>query len=135
MTRPRFRLTPHTADVRLHVWGDTEQDLVAHAVAGTMRLALGREPRGQAAAWHRVERDERDVAARLVTAVNEALFLLYTRRCACVAMRWEAGHALLGAVPLRAGVEPEMEIKAATFHALRPLREARRLFAVLVLDV
>jgi SHS2 domain-containing protein len=100
-----------------------------------MRVALGRAPRGRADAWHRVESDGRDVAARLVSAVNEALFLLYTRRQACVAMRWDAGHAVIGGARLPAGVEPETEVKAATFHALHPRLRGRRLHAVLVLDV
>lgn len=135
MTGPRFRITSHTADVRLHVWGDTEQELVAHAVAGAMRLALGRDAGGRATSWHVVQRDARDAASRLVAAVNEALFLLYTRHQVTVAVSRTGRRISLGVVGPAPGVRLEGEIKAATFHALRPRREGRRRSAVLVLDV
>ncbi|MFZ5785315.1 MAG: archease [Acidobacteriota bacterium] len=135
MARPRFRITAHTADVRLLVWGDTEQELLAHAVAGAMRLALDRDVSGLPIAWRRVRGRVRDLASTLVATVNEALFLLYSRREVTVAVAWTEGHVSLGALGLAAGVEPEREVKAATFHALQPRVAGRRRSAVLVLDV
>jgi len=134
MPLPRFRRLPHTADVRLAVWGVGESDLLRNAVAGALACALEQAPRGVPARWRRVERWPRTVPGRLVALVNEALFLLYARREVAVTARFGRSGADLGVVPLPRGRTPAAEVKAATFHALRPARGARR-SAVLTLDL
>jgi SHS2 domain-containing protein len=133
MARPRFRLLPHTADARLAVWGDSETELLANAVAGALRCACGGPARGPVRCWYRLPLP-RALPERLVRTVNEALFLLFARRELVVAVRSSRGGAALGVSPLPAGRTPATEVKAATFHALRPVRSPR-LGAVLTLDL
>jgi SHS2 domain-containing protein len=134
MALPRFRQLAHTADVRLAVWGADEAELLANAVAGALRCALDRAPRGRPRRWVAVARWPHALPDRLVRAVNEALFHLYVRRELAVAVRCTARGAALGLAPLPAGRSPVTEVKAATFHALRPVTSPR-LSALLTLDL
>jgi len=134
MARPRFRTLAHGADLRVAVWGDDEEDLIRNAVAAAMALALGRRPpagrrRSAILPWPAAP------AARLVRAVNEALFALYARREAASDVELREGGATLIVARLPEGAVPELEIKAATYHDLHPLRRRGRLTAVLTLDV
>lgn len=134
MPRPRYRQLAHTADVRLAVWGGSEEELLRNAAAGALACALGGPARGAAQRWHPVDRLPRDLAARLVRVVNEALFLLYLRREAAVDVRLGRAGAEIAVATLAAGRTPAVEIKAATFHALEVTRGAR-LRAVITLDL
>jgi SHS2 domain-containing protein len=134
MALPRFRQLAHTADVRLAVWGASEVELLANAAAGALRCALERTPRGRPRRWIPIARWPRALSDRLVRVVNEALFLLYSRRELTVAVRCTPRGALLGVAPLPDGWMPVTEVKAATFHALRPVT-SQRLSALLTLDL
>jgi SHS2 domain-containing protein len=135
MPRQRFRVLPHTADVRLAVWGADPADLVRNAVAGVVRLALGRSPRRRATRFEVVAPWPTALERQLVRAVNEALHQLYARHLAAVGLSLRSGRAALELTELPAGCLPELEIKAATFHALEPRRRRGRLTAVLTLDL
>ncbi len=130
----RFRALRHVADCRLLVWGEDEETLIAHAIAATLRHALISEPRGAAREWHPVLPWPPDLAGRLVHAVNEALFLLYTRRRVATGFALRDGGGWLGTVPLGDRAIGR-EIKAATFHALRPANRRGRLSVTLTLDL
>jgi hypothetical protein len=133
--RPRFRVLPHTADVRLAVWGADRAELLRNAVAGTVRLALGRPPRRGTIRRAAVPGAPSELDRQLVRAVNEALHQLYARRAAAVGLALRSGRVVLELSPLPAGWMPALEIKAATFHALTPRRQHGRLSAVLTLDL
>jgi hypothetical protein len=133
--RPRYRALPHTADVRLAVWGADRAELLRNAVVGAVRLALGRPPRRGAIRQVVVPGPAGSLDRQLVGAVNEALHQLYARRAAAVGLVLRAGRIVLELSPLPTGRLPELEIKAATFHALRPRRRGGRLSAVLTLDL
>jgi SHS2 domain-containing protein len=135
MARLRWRILPHTADVRLMVWGDDERGLVENAVAGATRIALGRTAARAPTRWTRISRWPRARAGRLVAAVNEALFRLYRHHAVAVALRSDANGAWLGLVDLPVDCRPLVEIKAATFHDLNVQRHHDRLRAVITLDV
>ncbi len=135
MAMPRFRTLAHGADLRLAVWGATEEELIRNAVLGTAGLALGRLPRPRPEAWVRVRPWPVSLPARLVRAVNEAIFQLYVRGKATVDLELRVGGARLGIVTLPPASGPAVEIKAATYHDLRPRRQGRRLAALLTLDV
>ncbi len=134
MMHPRFRRLAHTADVRLAIWGDDEEELVRNGVAGALACALDRPVRGSPQTWHTIERWPEELAARLVRAINEALFLLYAWRQVAVDVRLHGTGATLGVAPLPAGWSPAIEVKAATFHDLAVVRRPR-LRAVLTLDL
>jgi SHS2 domain-containing protein len=135
VSRPRFRALPHTADVRLAVWGDDPAELLRNAVAGTVRLALGRSPCRGAIRHATVPGPAAPLDRQLVRTVNEALHQLYTRQSVAVGLLVRRGRVVLELSQLPAGRFPELEIKAATFHALVPRRRRGRLTAVLTLDL
>ena len=135
MTRPRFRTLPHGADLRVAVWGANEEELIRNAVAAADTLALGRLPRLAARNWVPIVPWPAGLPSRLVRAVNEALFQLYARQAVAVGFELGPRSARLGVAPLPPGRKPELEVKAATYHDLRPLRAARRLAALITLDV
>jgi len=133
--RPRFRTLRHTGDVRLAAWGADERELIANAVAGIGAVALGRAPRGEARQWVEVEPWPAEPVRRLVRTLNLALFQLYTRRHVAVGFRAGARRARLGVAPLPASARPQVEIKAATFHALEVVERHGRLRAIVTLDL
>ena len=133
--RFRFRALPHTADLRLRVWGTDATELIANAVAGAIRLATGHTPAGRPDSWHAIEKWPGTLPEQLVRAVNEALFLLYSRGQCALELRLSPTGAQLGAAPVPPHKGPEIEIKAATFHGLRVETTGHGLSALLVLDI
>jgi len=133
--RPRFRALGHTADLRVAAWGDTEEELISNAVLGAMRAALGSPPAAPPSRRAPIRPWPADLGSRLVRAVNEALFALYARREVAVGCERTSRGASLALAPLRAGAAPAIEVKAATYHDLRPVRRLGRLRAILTLDV
>lgn len=135
MSGPRFRTLSHRADLRVAVWGDDEEELIGNAVAAALTLALGARPRLSGATWVKIRVWPDDLSSRLVRAVNEALFELYTRRRGAIAFQLTASGARLALAPLPEGCRPELEVKAATYHDLKPRRSGGRLAALMTLDV
>lgn len=136
MAQARFRQLPHTADVRLAVYGENEEELFRHLALGLGRLVLGRTPRGPHTGVHPLLLPAGDLPARLVKLGNEVVFLLFTRRQATVDVRLSADEAQLFLRPLSRRAVPLFEVKAVTFHALKPRRDPRRgLSAVVTLDL
>jgi SHS2 domain-containing protein len=132
---PRFRQLPHVADLRLAIWGRSEEELLQNAVAGAIRAALARPAGGVPERWATVERWPVSLSGRLVGAINEALFWLYCRRLVAVASSFAANSGRLGLAPLAAGRQPALEVKAATFHDLRLEAGGRSLRAIVTLDL
>jgi SHS2 domain-containing protein len=135
VSAPRFRTLGHTADLRVAVWGRDEEELIRNAVAAAVTVALGRPPRLEVERWAAVGPWPADLPSRLVRAVNEALFHLYSRRQIAVGFERTSRGARLALAALPAGRSPQAEIKAATYHDLRPDRRGGRLSALLTLDV
>ena len=135
MSRPRFRTLPHRADLRVAVWGADEAELIRNAVAAAVTLALGRVPRATAQEWLDIRPWPAGLPSRLVRAVNEALFHLYARHEFAVGFESTARGARLALAPLPPGCRPDLEVKAATYHDLRPRRGGGRLSALITLDV
>ena len=135
MRRPRFRTLAHRADLRVAVWGYSEEELIRNAVLSAMFLALGTSPRIEALRRVAIRPWPGDLPSRLVRAVNESLFILYARHEVTVRFELVGRRATLALGPLPAGVAPQLEIKAATYHGLRPQRQGCRLAAILTLDV
>jgi len=135
MRRPRFRTLAHAADLRVAVWGGNEAELIQNAILAAGALALGKLHILPVRAWIRVKPWPSDLPARLVRAVNEALFHLYSKGMIAVKFELVPRGARLGLAPLPPGRRPALEIKAATYHDLCPRWRSRRLAAMLTLDV
>jgi SHS2 domain-containing protein len=133
--RPRYRTLAHGADLRVAVWGGDAEELIRNAVVAAGTLALGNLPRLPVRSRIPVRPWPADLPSRLVRAVNEALFHLYARRQVALDFTLGPAGATLGLADLPPGRKPELEVKAATYHDLRPSRRARRFTAMLTLDV
>jgi SHS2 domain-containing protein len=134
MAAPRFRRLAHAADVRLAVWGDSEEELLRNAVTGALTCALERPLHGGSGRRRSLVLGARDAAGRVVSVVNEALFLLYARREIVVDVRLAGDRADLAVAPLPPAWRPVTEVKAATFHDIRVSKYPRRR-VVLTLDL
>jgi SHS2 domain-containing protein len=135
MGRPRFRQLPHTADVRLSVYGENEEQLLRNLALGITHLVLGRLPRARPRVQAQVSLPQQTLASRLVRVGNEVVYWLFTRRHAPVDLHLAPEGALLELAPLPPKAQLLFEIKAVTFHALRPQAARDRLRAVLTLDL
>ena len=135
MSRPRFRTLAHGADLRVAIWGDNERELICNAVLAAMTLALGTKPQAAGRRRFAIRPWPQDLPSQLVRAVNEALFALYVRHEIATDFEANAAGATLEVGPLPAGTMPEIEVKAATDHDLRPRRRGGRFGAMLTLDV
>ncbi len=111
------------------------EELSSNAVRGAMHEALGRPVRGTPARYLELEDAPDDDLLRLVRTVNEALFLLYTRRLVSTGVRCEGDRTSLGVRPLPSGRDPGVEVKAATLHALASPVKGGRQRVVLTLDL
>jgi SHS2 domain-containing protein len=132
---PRFRTLAHTADLRIAVWGTDEEGLIRNAIAAAVTVVLGRAPDLPARRWVALRRWPSDLPSRLVRGVNEALFRLYARNEVAVGFEGPAGRARIALATMPPAWHPQTEVKAATYHDLRPRRRAGRLAACLTLDV
>ncbi len=135
MSAPRFRTLRHTADLRIAVWGSDEEDLIRNAVAAATTAVLGGVRRLPARGWAEIHPWPPDLPSRLVRAINEALFHLYLKREIAVGFELTAGGARLALAPLPPECRPDLEVKAATYHELKPRRHRGRLTARITLDV
>lgn len=133
--RPAYRRLPHTADLRLAVWGHGFEELCRNAVRGTLHEALGRPPRGTPTRYIDVDSAPDEEILRLVRTVNEALFQLFARRLVSTDVRFDGPRPVLGVVDLPRGRDPEVEVKAATLHALAPSTAGGRRRVILTLDL
>jgi SHS2 domain-containing protein len=135
VSAPRFRQLSHTADLRLAVWGNDELELVENAVLGTMRAVLRRDVHATPVDAAVVSPWPAELSRRLVRATNEALFRLYRYRQVSIAVEVGRTRAVLRLAPLPLSWPVEVEIKAVTYHDLRPALAGERWRAILTLDV
>jgi SHS2 domain-containing protein len=135
MALPRFRTLARGGDLRIAVWGDDAEELLANAVLAVTRAALGTAPRGRPAARAAIRPWPADLTSQLVRAANEAIFTLLDRGSLPVGLEVRAGGASLLLAPLPDGLTPALEIKAATYHGLWPRRRNGRLGATITFDL
>ncbi|MCS7182696.1 MAG: archease [Thermoanaerobaculum sp.] len=136
MGRLRFRQLPHTADVRLIVYGRSEEEILRHLAVGIGRLVLGKTPAGSAPELRTVQLPPGDMPRRLVRVGNEVLFYLFYRHLATVNLQLSGDLVQLHMQPLASQAQPRFEVKAVTFHALKlKVREDGRMAAVVTLDL
>lgn len=132
---PRFRQLPHTADVRLAIYGQTEEELLLHLALGLGRLALGRTPSGKPQREVVFRLGGEELGPRLVRFGNEVLFWLFTRHYLTIGVRLKGDEAVLALRPLSSREKPLFEVKAVTAHALAPQKQAARYKVLITLDL
>ena len=135
MGRPRFRQLPHTADVRLAVYGENEEQLLRHLAMGITHLVLGKLCQLPPQLEVPLRFSQNDLASRLVRCGNEVVYWLFARRHAPVGVRLVPEGAALQLAPLPPRARLLFEVKAVTFHALQPQTRGGRLRAVVTLDL
>lgn len=131
----RFRQLPHTADLRLAIYGQTEEELLLHLALGLGRVILGHTPSGKPQREAVVRLGDEELGPRLVRFGNEVLFWLFTRRCVTIGVRFQGEEAILALRSLSAREKPLFEVKAVTAHALAPQKQAGRYKTLITLDL
>lgn len=126
---------PHTADLRLVVWGNSREEICRHAVRGVLHEALGQRPRGTPRHYLPIDDLPEQETLLIARIVNEALFQLYVHGVVATDVRWDGGRPFLGIRPLRPGQLPEIEVKAATLHGLDVTEVDGRWRATLTVDL
>ncbi len=135
MSLPRYRTLARGGDLRIAVWGDNTEELLGNAVLAVTGAALGTVPRATPQTRSPIRPWPSGLPSQLVRATNEALFMLFHRATLPVGLELHASGASLLLAPLPRGCTPGLEIKAATYHDLRPGRCKGRLAATITLDL
>jgi SHS2 domain-containing protein len=132
----RYEEVEHTADRALSVWGKHPQDLFAGAARGMFDLMADVEGL-VATTWRAVQLEDWDQESLLVAWLNELLFLSEAEDLLLVDYRIESltDTALVAQVGGTPGPVTKAAIKAATFHNLAVVREARGWATVVTFDV
>lgn len=128
-----YRWVDHTAEVQLELEAESEEELLADAVAAFAELVD--EPRGEPAA-HAVKVEGSDRAALLVELLSELVYLVETEdfapeRIAELELR---ERSLTARVEGRRG-NPSHVVKAVTWHGLRFERSGGGWLGTVVFDV
>ncbi len=132
----RWQEVAHTADLAVHVWGDTLEDLFGTA-ATAMGTFVGSAAAGPVGVVRTLELSAPDAEALLVDWLNELLYLHDLTRCIFTSTRFE----VLSETTLRASVvgypmaSRYGQIKAATYHNLTIVRGSGGYETVIVFDV
>lgn len=135
-----YRLLEHTADMGIEATGGDPAELFTAAAEG-LRAVLSDLPPRACTCWQEVEVGGRDNEELLVNWLNTILFRLEVDSLFPEQFRIEAispTHlsARIGGVRLDGSVPPpDREVKAATWHRLEVVREAKRWRARLYLDL
>ena len=125
MPRPRFRLAAQAGGARLDAWGNDEEELLTHAVAGLLCHVLGRAARGEAVHWHAMAPWPEDLGGRVLVAAKEALYRLNLRGEVTVEVVSAPDRGYLGVTPLPHGWSLRAEIRAVAFRSLGVSRSGR----------
>jgi SHS2 domain-containing protein len=108
----------HTADWAIRITAKDLPDLLIKAARGMLDL-MGL-PRGEGGEKQKIEIDAIDEEDLLVAWLEELLYLVESRSVGFAGLQVEVseGPQLVATVETVAGLEPEKEIKAVTFHNL-----------------
>ncbi|GMV42092.1 MAG: hypothetical protein AMXMBFR64_38080 [Myxococcales bacterium] len=135
--KPGHRHLEHTADLRLELWADTEEALLAEAARAVVS-ALTEGARIEPKVERHVQLASSDPEDRLIRWMNEIIYLAVTRGFlvaeADVTVTPEGLDARLSGEE-GAWHRVRTELKAATWHELTLVREGGRLVARVVVDV
>ncbi len=124
--RPPYGFEPfeHTADIGLHAWGRTAEELFAEAALGMVWLLVNPE-KVRVAETREITFSAMDLEEALIVWLQEILYLYEVKRFipASIEVREVRGgsvRARLHGEPVdRARHELKTDIKAATYHDLR----------------
>ncbi len=112
-----FKILPHTADVRLLIFGDSYAEIFNNALTG-MKEILKPIETNQEGEWRKVTIESLDPTALLVDFLYEVLYLTQTNNeCYNLLKIFNLTETSLeGAVKGRKIKELKEEIKAVTYH-------------------
>ena len=135
-----FELREHTADVLLHVWGESLEGLFRTAADGFYSV-LGEVATSEVAEPLRIELEARDASDLLHDWLAELLFLFEARHVQVTNIEFLALTAEKLAVTAqgaRLDIERsqfDAEVKAITYHGLDVERKGNRYTATVLLDL
>ncbi len=117
----RFELIPHTADLKLRVWGATREELFKNALIGMFASIEPHFLEGKESIKHEFNVEAYDLASLLVYFLSEALYLsdvyneAYTDADIYLMTDTKLHVCIIGKPIKRFDV---VEIKAVTYHEL-----------------
>lgn len=134
----RYKILGHTADVRLKVFGRTEEELFLNAAAGLNLILFGEKLKKSAGQAEKIEVSAKDINALLPGFLNEILARSQINR----KIYWRVKFLRFSPVSLEAQIFGipvpgfTRDVKAVTYHDIRIERNKKgNLEAELVLDV
>ena len=137
MSARGHRAVDHTADLAFEVWGPDEPALLEEAARAVV-AAMTDGAAMAATATRAVALSGFDAEERLVTWLNEVIFWATVEGFVVAGARLEVrGERLVGEATGEADAQARLvtELKAATYHDLRVVRDADGLRAQVVVDV
>jgi SHS2 domain-containing protein len=138
---PRFRIVPHTADVAVCVYGDSFADLIVNSAAAFNALSIDNPRSVRPVLARRIQVEAQDLEDLLVRWLNELVFMLDAQNFAgsvfvveevqerklCVEVRGEKCDSVRH--------RRRLEVKAATYHAVKVRQCRSRWVARVIFDV
>ncbi len=142
MSDPGFEILPHTADMRMRVWGKTLKDLFRNALAGVafyLRPDILGLAKGKAKERQEIKVEAVDVSSLLIEFLSEVIAKtdIYNTVFTAISFK-EFGENFLEGVMGGAKVDGfEKEIKAVSYHEvdIKHNPETEMYETILVFDV
>ncbi len=129
-----FREIDHTADVAMHVWGDSLPALFQQAAHGLYALA-GARTEGTPAIFRTISLEADDTEILLVNFLSELLFYLNNGILFQIDRLEINGHRLEGRLEGGKVAEIRREIKAITYHQMQIIQTNDQFQTDIVLDI
>lgn len=113
----QFKILPHTADVRLLIFGNSYAELFQNALLG-MKAIIKPEETLEKSDWRKIKIESLDATALLVDFLSEVLYLIQTNHEIYDEVKiFELSQSNLeGAIRGKKFKDIKEEIKAVTYH-------------------
>jgi SHS2 domain-containing protein len=139
-TEPQFELVEHTADIGFRAYGSSREELFANCARALISIMFDVTDVNEKRSWH-LSAEGEDQESLLVNWLNEVLFFLDTRRL--VFGRLQVAFPATFRIECTAWGEERdpqrhpgrLQVKAATYHQLRIVKEGDVWMAEVYVDV
>ncbi|HSM25262.1 MAG TPA: archease [Anaerolineaceae bacterium] len=134
--RSGFREVEHTADLSLHVWGDTIEALFSAAIKGLYYISRVSFSETSEFNDEKLNFEENDLESLLISFLSECNFRLQNENQALVIQNFKIDRCFLEISPHIYKIDHfEREIKAVTYHNLEIRKSINGYSVQIVFDV
>ncbi len=132
----KYEILPHTADLKIKVFGKTQEELFQNALLG-MAEAIGAKNDKEKLAKRNIATESQDINALLVDFLNEVLYLTQTNKEIYTKIDFDelSDRRLRGIIYGKKVDAFSEDIKAVTYHGLEIKRYSSGLEAVIIFDI